>query len=56
MMMDLSAVDMGSLAQLEKLSNDMDVGVLLNSAGVHYSYPMLYHEVTSDLKLVYLLL
>jgi len=45
MVMDLNAINMESIQELEKLSNEMDVGLLLNSAGVHYSYPMLYHEV-----------
>lgn len=45
MVMDFTSVDMETMLQLEKLATDMDVGVLLNSAGVHYTYPMLYHEV-----------
>lgn len=50
LVIDFSSSSIQTIVELEKLAYEMDIGVLLNSAGLHYSYPMLYHEV--DLSVV----
>jgi 17beta-estradiol 17-dehydrogenase / very-long-chain 3-oxoacyl-CoA reductase len=45
---DYSKFDAAAKASVQKVLNDLDIGILVNNVGISYRYPLYFHELSDE--------